>query len=107
MEKSMKKTLMLAEKKAKSAVRDMTSVYDDFRKKHPCRKDALLVRKKFAMKDVCFRKDQPDAEVFRWELAFDVELYVLLLVLAGAGVWCMWKYAQCRKIRRRMQELRE
>lgn len=99
MEKSMEKTLMLAEKKAKSAVREMTSVYDDFRKKHPM-KDALLVRKKFAMKDVCFRKNQPDVEVFRCELAFDVEMYVLILLLAGTGVWLAWKYRRLR--RRRM-----
>ncbi|MBQ8186247.1 MAG: hypothetical protein IJX93_05700 [Clostridia bacterium] len=104
MEKSMEKALDSAGKKAKTAVREMTSLYDDFRKTHPA-KDALCVRKKFAMKDVCFRKNQPDVEVFRWELAFDVEMYVLLLLLAGTGVWLTWRWAQCRKLRRRMASL--
>lgn len=101
MEKSMEKALETAGKKAKTAVKEMTSVYDDFRKKHPA-KDALCVRKKFAMKDVCFRKDAPDVEVFRWELAFDVELYALMLILCGAGIWLTIRWAQCRKLRRRM-----
>ena len=99
MEKSMEKTLMLAEKKAKTALRDMTSLYDDFRKKHPM-KDALLVRKKFAMKDVCFRKNQPEVEVFRCELAFDLEMYVLLLLLAGTGVWLTWRWRRLRRRKR-------
>ena len=44
----------------------------------------LLVRKKFQMKDVYFRRDLPEREVFRCELAFDTEMYVLLLI--GAAV---------------------
>jgi len=103
MEISVEKRLTAAEKKAKNAVRDMTSVYKDFRKHH-CGKDALLVRKKFAMKDVCYRRNQPDVEVFRWELAFDAEMYVLLLLIAGAGIWFAWRLSRCRRMHRRMQE---
>lgn len=42
----------------------------------------LIVRKKFQMKDVYFRRDLPEREVFRCELAFDTELYVLLIAAA-------------------------
>ena len=42
----------------------------------------LIVRKKFQMKDVYYRRDLPEQEVFRCELAFDTELYVLLLAAA-------------------------
>ena len=104
MEISVEKRLTAAEKKAKAAVRDMTSVYKDF-KKHHCGKDALLVRKKFAMKDVCYRRSQPDVELFRWELAFDAEMYVLLLLMAGAGVWIAWHMSRCRKMHRKMREM--
>ncbi len=103
MGKTMEKRLISVSDRAKEAARDMTCVYKDF-KKHHCGKDALLVRKKFAMKDVCFRRDQPDVEVFRWELAFDVEMYVLLLILAGAGVWCMWHLSRWKKLHRKMRE---
>ena len=90
-------------KKAEKAVREMTSLYDDFRKKH-CAKDALLVRKKFAMKDVCYHRDRPDAEVFRWELAFDVEMYVVFAMLAALGLWFAWRCARYRKMRTAMRD---
>ena len=96
MEISVNKSLTSAEKKARAAVRDMTSVYRDFKNRH-CGKDALLVRKKFAVKDVCYRKSQPDAELFRFELAFDAEMYMLLLLAAGIGVWLTWRLARHRR----------
>ena len=100
---TVEKGLTAAGKQAKAAVHDMKCVYRDFRKHH-CGKNALMVRKKFAMKDVCFRRDCPETEVFRWELAFDVEMYVLLLLLAGAGVWCAWHLSRWRRTHRRMRE---
>ena len=103
MGKSMELTHCPAAKKAGKAVREMTSLYDDFRKKH-CAKDALLVRKKFAMKDVCYRRNQPDCEVFRCELAFDVEMYVIFTMLAALGLWFAWRYARYRKKRCMMRD---
>ncbi len=54
----------------------------------------LMVRKKFQMKDVYFRRDLPEKEVFRCELAFDTELYVLLLAAAAILVCVICK--MCR-----------
>ena len=56
----------------------------------------LIVRKKFQMKDVYFRRDLPEQEVFRCELAFDTELYVLLLIAAALLLWVVCRI--CRAV---------
>ncbi len=56
----------------------------------------LIVRKKFQMKDVYFRRDLPEREVFRCELAFDTELYVLLLIAAALLLWIVCRL--CRAV---------
>ena len=56
----------------------------------------LIVRKKFQMKDVYFRRDLPEREVFRCELAFETELYVLLLVAAALLLWIVCR--MCRAV---------
>lgn len=53
-----------------------------------------MVRKKFQMKDVYFRRDLPEQEVFRCELAFDTELYVLLLAAAALLIYMLCRF--CR-----------
>lgn len=48
------------------------------------------------MKDVYFHKDFPEREVFRFEVAFDTEMYVLLLcgaALLGLAVCKIAKLA--------------
>ncbi len=54
--------------------RAATTAVKTFKRSNP-----LLVRKKMEMKDVYFRKNEPDREVMRFELAFDTELYVLII----------------------------
>ena len=71
----------------------VSSALDRFRADDP-----LLVRRKFQMKDVCYRKDCPEAELFRWEIAWDAEFTVLLLVLAAAAALFLLKTARlCRR----------
>ena len=62
----------------KTLVKQTCAAFDRFRTDS----NPLMVRKKFQMKDVYFRRDLPEQEVFRCELAFDTELYVLLLLAA-------------------------
>ena len=66
----------------------------------------LMMRKKFSVKDVCFRKNAPEVEAFRFELAFDVEVYVLLLLLAALVLGLCVKIAGCsrrNRLRRQMK----
>lgn len=76
----------------KKFTKNAASVYDGYRNRNP-----LMMRKKMAVKDVVFRKDDPDTEVFRLELAWDTELYVLLaalivlLILAGCKICRLFK----------------
>lgn len=74
----------------KSLVKQTSAAFDRFRNdsKPGWIENPLMVRKKFQMKDVYFRRDLPEQEVFRCELAFDTELYVLLLI-AAALLLCM------------------
>ena len=67
----------------KTLVKQTSAAFDRFR--NDC--NHLIVRKKFQMKDVYFRRDLPEQEVFRCELAFDTELYVLLLIAAALLFW--------------------
>ncbi len=73
-------------KVAKDASRAATTAVKTFKRSNP-----LLVRKKMEMKDVYFRKNEPDREVMRFELAFDVEQYFILV--AGA---CLLMFLACR-----------
>jgi len=66
----------------------VSEAYDRFKKDNP-----LLMRKKFQMKDVFFRRNEPDRELLRWELAFDLEWYVLLIALRAVGVCVLCKIA--------------
>lgn len=65
----------------KSTTHSVFSAYDRFKHDNP-----LMIRKKFEMKDVMFRHDQPDVEVFRTEIAFDVQLYFILIALLCTAV---------------------
>lgn len=67
----------------KTLAKQTSAAFDRFRNDM----NPLIVRKKFQMKDVYFRRDLPEREVFRCELAFDTELYVLLLIAAGLLLW--------------------
>jgi len=73
----------------KTLVKQTSAAFDRFR--NDCNpqwiENPLIVRKKFQMKDVYFRRDLPEQEVFRCELAFDTELYVLLLIAAALLSW--------------------
>ena len=69
----------------KSLVKQTPAAFDRFRKDS----NPLIVRKKFQMKDVYFRRDLPEREVFRCELAFDTELYVLLLIAAAVLLFAL------------------
>jgi len=46
--------------------KNAASVYDGYKKKNP-----LMARKKLSVKDVVFRRNDPDTELFRLELAWD------------------------------------
>lgn len=63
----------------KSLAKQTSAAFDRFRNDS----NPLMVRKKFQMKDVYFRHDLPEQELFRCELAFDTEVYVLLLIAAA------------------------
>ncbi len=76
----------------KKMTKDAASVYDGYKKGNP-----LMMRKKMTMKDVVFRRDEPDREVFRMELAWDCELYILLAFLLLIVVFAAYKIAKlCR-----------
>lgn len=74
----------------KTTACSVSEAYDRFRHDNP-----LLVRKKLQMKDVWFRRDQPDVELFRTELAFDVELYVILIAVLVGTVYLFYKIVRC------------
>ena len=67
-------------------------------------KNPLLVRKKFDMKDVYFRKDAPDVELFRFEMGGDMELWVLAL---GGALLAALLIRRILRIGRRMRARRE
>ncbi|MBR3998430.1 MAG: hypothetical protein IKI93_08825 [Clostridia bacterium] len=82
-------------KKSVQTIRSVTGAYDRFKKSNP-----LMMRKKFAMKDVLFRRDQPDTELMRAEFAFDVELYVILVALLVGSLCLVLKTVRFRERRR-------
>ncbi len=61
--------------------------------------DPLLMRKKFSVKDVYFRRGCPEHEVFRFEIAFDTEIYVILAAVATGAICALCALAHCRKKR--------
>lgn len=71
----------------KNIVKQSSAAFDRFKNDT----NPLMVRKKFQMKDVYFRRDLPEQEVFRCELAFDTELYVLVLAAVALLVWLSCK----------------
>ncbi len=77
----------------KNIVKQSSAAFDRFKNDT----NPLMVRKKFQMKDVYFRRDFPEQEVFRCELAFDTELYVLLLAAVALLVLLLCKL--CRATR--------
>lgn len=86
----------------KDAVRSCHGAIDSFKCQNP-----LLVRKKFQMKDVYYRRDDPEKELFRCEFAFDTEQYlivigavILLAAIACRIASCMKKAAMRRSLRR-------
>ena len=59
--------------------------------------DPVVVRKTFSMKDVVYRKNSPECEIWRSEVHFDRDIYMIFLVLVISGaVTCvavrrLWK----------------
>ena len=47
--------------------------------------DPVVVRKTFSMKDVVYRKNTPECEIWRSEVHFDRDIYMIFLVLAVSG----------------------
>lgn len=89
----------VGKKMIQTTARSVSEAYDRFRNDNP-----LLMRKKFQMKDVWFRRDQPDTELFRTEIAFDVELYVILIALLAGAVYLFYKIVRCLE-RQRVRRL--
>lgn len=71
-----------------------------------CRSDnPVLVRKKFQMKDVYFRRNTPDAEIFHIDVGFDVELGIMILLLAAVSFLLLLKISRTLsdiRLRRRL-----
>ncbi|MBR4934104.1 MAG: hypothetical protein IKZ03_06565 [Clostridia bacterium] len=63
--------------------------------------DPVVLRKTFSMKDVVYRKDSPECEIWRSEVHFDRDIYMIFLVLAFSGTVTyvaarrLWK--KCKK----------
>lgn len=58
----------------------LKSAWDNFRHSDP-----VVVRKTFSMKDVVYRKNTPECEIWRSEVHFDRDIYMIFLVLAVSG----------------------
>jgi len=76
----------------KKISKNAASVYDGYKKQNP-----LMMRKKMSVKDVVFRRDEPDTELFRFELAWDTELYILLVILILLIIFAGCKIARLFK----------
>lgn len=48
------------------------------------KKDPIMVKKTFAMKDVMYRKSSPGRELWHTEVSFDYDFYLLVLALVAA-----------------------
>jgi len=64
----------------KNAVQKTASVFDGMKQRSFIR-NPLMMRKKMTVKDVIFRKDDPDRELLRFELSYDTEWFLLLAAL--------------------------
>ena len=87
---------------SRSIIRDTARSATRARKTYE-RSNPLLMRKKMEVKDVYFRKNEPDREMLRFELAFDFEQYfivaagvIILLIL----LYKMAKWAKKRELKR-------
>ncbi len=90
----------------KAIVKDSVKIASDLAHRVKSQ-NPLMVRKKFAMKDVCFRRNTPEVEAFRFEVAFDVEVYAILILLTVLAAGLCVKIAGCsrrRKIRRQLRQ---
>ena len=76
----------VATKNAVQTFRSVSGAFDCFKNDNP-----LMMRKKFAMKDVFFRKDHPETELFRTEIAFDLELYVIIIAVLVTSLCLLLK----------------
>ncbi len=70
--------------------KNAASVYDGYKKQNP-----LLMRKKLSIRDTVYRKDEPERELFRFELSWDTEWYVLLGVLVCLILFAAYKMSKC------------
>ncbi len=57
----------------------------------------LLVRKKFFMRDVYFRKNAPGRELFRMEIGFDTQIRVLLFGAVLVAAWLVKRMLSARR----------
>ena len=69
----------------KEASHAATSSVNNFKKSDP-----ILVRKKMELKDIYYRKSEPKKELFRFEIAFDTEQYLVIVaaVCIFVMLWC-------------------
>ncbi len=58
----------------------LQNAWNNFRESDP-----VVVRKSFSMKDVVYRKNSPECEIWRSEVHFDRDIYMIFLVLAVSG----------------------
>ena len=64
----------------KKAAQKTASVFDGIKQRRFIR-NPLMIRKKMTVKDIIFRKDDPDREIIRLELSYDMEWFMLLAAL--------------------------
>lgn len=74
----------------KDSAKQAHVAFDNYKSDNP-----LLMRKKFGIKDVYYRRDNPEEELFRFELAFDVEQYVLISAAVCLVILIALKIARC------------
>ena len=63
--------------------------------------DPVIVKKTFSMKDVVYRKNTPECEIWRSEVHFDRDIYMIFLVLAASGAVM---YFTVRKLLKKCRE---
>ena len=49
------------------------------------KKDPIMVKKTFAMKDVMYRKSSPGREIWHTEVSFDYDFYLLVFAIIAAA----------------------
>lgn len=104
-QKELEKTVLRAADRAADSIRETAGHAVRAVRTVPRRGNPLLVRWKFDMKDVFFRRDEPERELFRFEIGGDTALWVPALCLILAALWCASKLARlARRIRRRRRK---